>query len=114
ARRTAFCLRCGRFAARVGEVGPLRAPPGRARTVYPPAMSEGVPERRSKRMVTNVRRLNRHPKLVAVARGARERAMGDDHFVARLSPARGRPADLAARQLVALRGEEPGLLGELG
>jgi adenylate cyclase len=77
-------------------------------------MSEGGPERRSKRMVTNVRRLNRHPKLVAVARGARERAMGDDHFVDRLSTARGRPADLAARQLVALRGEAPGLLGELG
>ena len=40
--------------------------------------------------------------------------MGDDHFVDRLSTARGRPADLAARQLVALRGEVPGLLGELG
>src|SRR4051794_41661619 len=40
--------------------------------------------------------------------------MGDDEFVDLLSTARGRPADLAARQLVAARGAEPGLLGELG
>jgi len=40
--------------------------------------------------------------------------MGDDEFVDRLSTARGRPADLAARQLVTFRGAEQGLLGELG
>lgn len=40
--------------------------------------------------------------------------MGDDEFVDRLSTARGRPADLAARQLVAARAAEPGVLGELG
>jgi adenylate cyclase len=40
--------------------------------------------------------------------------MGDDEFVDRLSTARGRPADLAARQLVAFRGEDQGVLGELG
>ena len=40
--------------------------------------------------------------------------MGDDEFVDRLSTARGRPADLAARQLVAARAAEPGVFGELG
>ena len=40
--------------------------------------------------------------------------MGDDQFVDRLSIARGRPVDLAAGQLVALRGDAPGVLGELG
>lgn len=40
--------------------------------------------------------------------------MGDDEFVDLLSTARGRPADLAARQLVASRAAEPGVLGELG
>jgi adenylate cyclase len=40
--------------------------------------------------------------------------MGDDEFVDRLSTARGRPSDLAARQLVALRSDAPGVVGELG
>lgn len=40
--------------------------------------------------------------------------MGDEEFVDRLSTARGRPADLAARQLVTFRGKEQGLFGELG
>jgi adenylate cyclase len=40
--------------------------------------------------------------------------MGDDRFVDRLSTARGRPADLAARELVAFRSDAPGMLGELG
>jgi adenylate cyclase len=40
--------------------------------------------------------------------------MGDDQFVDRLSTARGRPADLAARQLVAFRSDSPGVMGELG
>ncbi len=40
--------------------------------------------------------------------------LGDEQFVDRLSTARGRSADLAARQLVTLRSGDPGLLGELG
>ncbi len=40
--------------------------------------------------------------------------MGDEQFLDRLSTARGRSSDLAARQLVALRSGTPGLLGELG
>src|SRR6185312_8490219 len=67
-----------------------------------------------KRFASAARRLNRHPKLVSSARQTRERAMGDDEFVDRLSTSRGRPADLAARQLVAVRGAEHGVLGELG
>jgi len=67
-----------------------------------------------KRLAAAARRLNRHPKLVSSARQAREQAMGDDEFVDLLSTARGRPADLAARQLVASRAAEPGVLGELG
>lgn len=67
-----------------------------------------------KRFVEGARRFNRNPKLVEVARRARERALGDDEFVDLLSTARGRPSDLAARQLMALRADEPGFLGELG
>jgi adenylate cyclase len=75
---------------------------------------ERVGEKPGRRFLESVRRLNGNPKLVAMARRTRERALGDDGFVDRLSTARGRPADLAARQLVSLRGEEPGFLGELG
>jgi len=71
-------------------------------------------ESAAKRLAAAARRLNRHPRLVASARQAREQAMGDDEFVDRLSATRGRPADLAARQLVAARAAEPGVLGELG
>jgi adenylate cyclase len=77
-------------------------------------MSEGPREPAAKRFAKAARRLNRHPKLVSSARQTRERAMGDDEFVDLLSTARGRPADLAARQLVAARGAEHGVLGELG
>jgi adenylate cyclase len=77
-------------------------------------MSEDPRESAAKRFAKAARRLNRHPKLVSSARQTRERAMGDDEFVDLLSTARGRPADLAARQLVAVRGADPGLLGELG
>jgi adenylate cyclase len=66
------------------------------------------------RFVEAARRLNRSPKLVETARRARERALGDERFVDRLSASRGRPSDLAAQQLVALRGDRPGILGELG
>ena len=67
-----------------------------------------------KRFAAAVQRFNRSPKLVDLARRTRERTLGDDEFVDHLSTARGRPSDLAARQLVELRGEEHGILGELG
>jgi adenylate cyclase len=77
-------------------------------------MGEHSKEPAAKRFARAARRLNRHPKLVSSARLTRERALGDDEFVDLLSTARGRPADLAARQLVAARGAEHGVLGELG
>lgn len=77
-------------------------------------MSDAPKEPATRRLARAARRLNRHPKLVASARRTRERAMGDDEFVDLLSTARGRPADRAARQLVAYRGARPGFLGELG
>jgi adenylate cyclase len=77
-------------------------------------VTEAPREPAAKRFLAAARRLNRRPGLVESVRHARERAMGDDEFVDRLSTARGRPADLAARRLVAFRGAEQGLLGELG
>jgi adenylate cyclase len=77
-------------------------------------VTEPPRESAAKRFLAAARRLNRHPKLVESVRHTRERTMGDDEFVDRLSTARGRPADLAARQLVTFRGAEQGLLGELG
>jgi adenylate cyclase len=78
------------------------------------AVDEPPKERAGKRFVTAVRRFNRHPRLVGATKRTRERAMGDDEFVDLLSTARGRPADLAAQHLVTVRGDAPGLLGELG
>jgi class 3 adenylate cyclase len=40
--------------------------------------------------------------------------LGEEELDDRLSTARGRPADRAARQLAALRAERPGVFGELG
>ncbi|HET9198408.1 MAG TPA: adenylate/guanylate cyclase domain-containing protein [Solirubrobacterales bacterium] len=71
-------------------------------------------ERPGRRFAAAVRRFNRNPKLVELARRARERNLGDDDHIDHLSTARGRPADRAARQLVTLRGSEPGFAGELG
>jgi class 3 adenylate cyclase len=71
-------------------------------------------ETRAKRLAAAARRLNRQPKLLRAARQTRERMLGDEALVDHLSTARGRPSDLAARQLVELRGEEHGILGELG
>jgi adenylate cyclase len=71
-------------------------------------------EKPGKRFATAARRLNLDPRLVALARRTRERALGDDDLIDHLSTARGRPSDLAARQLVSLRGERPGFAGELG
>lgn len=66
------------------------------------------------KLIAATRQLNRHPRMVGAAKRARELVLGDEQFVDRLSTARGRPADLAARQLVALRSDAPGVLGELG
>ena len=77
-------------------------------------MDDDPKEHAGKRLARTARRLNRHPRLVSTARTTRERTLGDDEFVDLLSTARGRPADLAAQQLVAFRGERPGFLGEIG
>jgi adenylate cyclase len=77
-------------------------------------MTEDPEGNAAKRLAAAARRLNRQPKLLQVARKARERLLGDDELVDHLSTARGRPSDLAARQLVELRGEKHGVLGELG
>lgn len=71
-------------------------------------------ERPTRRLIEAARRINRHPRLLGAARQTRERALGDDEFVDLLSTARGRPSDLAAQQLVTLRGDRPGVMGELG
>src|SRR5207253_1276795 len=60
------------------------------------------------------RELNRRPALVEAARRTREWAMGDEKVLHRLPTARGRPSDLAVRQLAALTADSPGVLGELG
>jgi len=52
--------------------------------------------------------------MVDAAKRTRERVLGDEQFVDRLSTARGRPADLAARELAAFRDGAPGVLGEFG
>lgn len=67
-----------------------------------------------RRLATAARRFNRNPKLVELVRRTRERSLGDDERIDHLSTARGRPSDLAARQLVSLRGDRPGFAGELG
>ena len=88
---------------------------GRQRSLLDnPAVAETPEPPRGKRFVAAARRLNRHPRLLLATRRTRERALGDDEFVDRLSTARGRPADLAAQQLVELRGDSHGVLGELG
>jgi adenylate cyclase len=77
-------------------------------------VSTGPEEKTPQRLLAGVRRLNRQPHLLRAARQTRERLLGDEALVDHLSTARGRPSDLAARQLVELRGEDHGLLGELG
>lgn len=71
-------------------------------------------EKPSRRWAAAAQRFNRNPRLVGFARRTRERTLGDDDHIDHLSTARGRPSDLAARQLVNLRGDEPGFVGELG
>lgn len=77
-------------------------------------MTQSPEQPRGKRFAAAARRFNRQPTLVQVTRRLRERTLGDDEFVDRLTTARGRPADLATQQLVDLRGDAPGILGELG
>jgi adenylate cyclase len=66
------------------------------------------------RLLAGARRLNRHPALVGGARRARHRMLGDEELLDRLSTARGRPSDVAVRELYALRSQSPGVLGEVG
>jgi class 3 adenylate cyclase len=73
-----------------------------------------VEQSQARRLVGTARQLNRHPRLVGAARRTRHWALGEEQIDDRLSTARGRPADLAARQLAAVRAERPGVLGELG
>jgi adenylate cyclase len=61
-----------------------------------------------------VRQLNRRPRLLQAARRGRELLLGEDPAVDHLATARGRPSEVAAQRLAQLRGEEPGVLGELG
>jgi adenylate cyclase len=77
-------------------------------------VSEKPNEKPGQRLLAAARRFNRNPRLLERVRRTRERALGDEHLIDHLSTARGRPADLAARQLVSLRGEEHGVVGELG
>jgi adenylate cyclase len=70
--------------------------------------------RRTARLASTVRKLNRDPRLLAAATRARERMLGDDQLMRRLSLSRRRPADIVARELDALRSDQPGVLGELG
>jgi adenylate cyclase len=74
----------------------------------------GPDETAAKRFAAAARRLNRQPRLLRAARSTRERLLGGDEFVDRLSTARGRPSDVAAQRLVDLRGDTHGVLGELG
>jgi adenylate cyclase len=75
---------------------------------------EGSDENAPKRLAAAARRLNRRPQLLRPVRRARERLLGGEEFVDRLSFTRDRPADLAVQHLAELRGETPGVLGELG
>jgi adenylate cyclase len=74
----------------------------------------GSEQNPAQRALAAARQLNRQPKLLKAARQTRERLLGDEALVDHLSTARGRPPDLAAQQLVELRGDAPGVLGELG
>jgi adenylate cyclase len=71
-------------------------------------------QRGVKRFTSAARELNRHPRLVASARGTREWMMGDDQIADRLAATASRPADLVVRQLAALESESRGVVGELG
>lgn len=71
-------------------------------------------EKPAKRFAAAVRQLNRQPKLLQAARRSRHLLLGEGEAFDPLSTARGRPADVAAQRLAEVRGETPGVLGELG
>ena len=71
-------------------------------------------EKPVRRFAAAARRFNRQPRVLQSVRRTRERLLGGEELVDRLSTARGRPSDLAVRQLAELRAEEPGVLGEIG
>lgn len=77
-------------------------------------MSERHTPRAGRRLAGSARRLNRNKRLLEAARRAREWALGDQELDHGLPSARGRHADVAFRQLAALRPAEPGVAGELG
>src|SRR4051794_36836737 len=77
-------------------------------------MPEGPDERPAKRIAAAAHALNRQPRLLRSIQRTRERFLGGDEFVDRLSTSRDRPSDLAVQHLAELRGETPGVLEELG
>jgi adenylate cyclase len=77
-------------------------------------MDEAPRPRRIERLVQRARSVNRNPALVDGARRVRERTVGGEQAMDRLATARGRPSDVALRELAALRSDAPGLLGEVG
>lgn len=77
-------------------------------------MSDPRGSRRFTRLASTARRVNRSPALLSAARKTREWALGEQQIEHGLSSVRGGPADVAFRQLAALRGHEPGVTGELG
>lgn len=77
-------------------------------------MSEREAAGRGRRLLEATRRLNRDSRLVAAVRRYRERALGGDEHLDRLSTARGRAPDVAAQHLAGLREDEPGAAGEFG
>jgi adenylate cyclase len=77
-------------------------------------VSENSSAGRARRLADTAGRLNRSPKLLNAARRTREWALGEQEIDYGLYSARGRAADVAFRQLAALRPVEPGIAGELG
>lgn len=77
-------------------------------------MSKRPDRRRTRRLTGAAQRLNRSPQLLDAARRTREWALGEQQIDYGLANARGRPVDVAFRQLAALRPQQPGVAGELG
>jgi adenylate cyclase len=77
-------------------------------------VSESPASRHASRLAGAAHRLNRSPKLLDAARRTREWALGEQQIDYGLANARGRPVDIAFRQLAALRAQRPGVAGELG
>ena len=77
-------------------------------------MSDSSDRSARRRLALTARRLNRNPRLIDAARRTREWTLGDEEMLHRLSTARGRPTDIAVRQLAALSSDSPGLVGEFG